>query len=265
MTPEALLTGIKLADRHGGGLRCLHLLEVVPEYFTQLSNEVREVVATGTGSDVAEAGHVTHWVRPVGSVAQYSLLNRSGRLDDFSEDHDLRSDGKRFHLASRFDHLARLIAAFPGSLNFRVNVLAPGAGLSPHEENAIVRTPSGRVAACVRFHLAIATNPDAEILLDGFVYHLPPAVVTFVNHGTVHAAWNRGSEDRVHLVWDALLDGSTFERAFGPGTSEPAILRQLHPHARVPAVRRKERPLHYQSLTPVVHPAEAAKLQLLES
>ena len=87
-----------------------------------------------TASIAGDPGHVTNWTRPQGLVRQFSLLNRSGRFDDFSADHDLTCLGKSFHAADRYPALARLVKGFPHAVNFRINAMAPGARLPPHEE-----------------------------------------------------------------------------------------------------------------------------------
>jgi hypothetical protein len=95
---KELFAGLRQADyRHDGGIRCLPRLRLTPDYFARLISDVERLCRTEQGSDVTHPGHVTHWTRPRGMVRQFSLLNTTGRYDDYSTDHDLSCLGKSFH------------------------------------------------------------------------------------------------------------------------------------------------------------------------
>jgi hypothetical protein len=236
MTPEELLDGLRDGNRHAGGIRCLRLLRLAPHAFARIRGEVERLCRDGVPSEVRRSGHVTSWVLPYGSVLQFSLLNRSGRLDDFQDDHDASRRGKRFADPVRYPGLAELAAVFPTAVNFRVNVLGSASGLSPHEEHVFLRLPDGGVVARVRLHLPVLTSPAAVVVLDGLAYHLEPAIVHLVNHGCVHAARNDAETPRVHLVWDVLLDRATGELLVGPAIAPD-------PLTRVPVAERLPTPL----------------------
>jgi hypothetical protein len=181
-------------------------------------------------------------VLPYGSVLQYSLLNSTGRTEDYGEDHDLTGRGKQFVARVGHPALARLVDALPDLVNVRVAVLGPGAGLSPHQEQVFVRAPDGEVVARVRCHLPVVTEPAATITLDEQVLHLEEGVVHLVNHGCVHAARNDGERPRVHLLWDQVLTVDAFELLLGAGA--PA-----EPFVRVGADERTVRPVARARLT----------------
>lgn len=256
-----LLAGIRDANYHDGGTRCLKLMRLEHRYLDELRAEVERLVEAEQGSDVTRSSHVTNWTRPRGQVTQYSIVNMSGRFDDFSTDHDLSTCGKRFHAGDRYPALARLVRALPDTVNVRINVLGPRARLGAHEEHSIVRTPAGRVGARVRFHLPLTTNPGAELMLDGAVHHLHAGVVYFVNHGCVHAARNRGGEPRIHVVTDSLLTPSAFERMFGDAAIDLPVRR--YPRGeRSPAPMRRTRMEAHVALAPAVSRADAAAVGL---
>lgn len=263
MTAAELLAGIREGDRHAGGIRCRRLFWIDAGYFAELRAEVEALRLKQEPSKVTRPEHVTHWTRPVGEVLQYSLLNASGRYDDFSSDHDLSCLDKRFHEAAAYPALARLIGAFPHTVNFRINVLGPHSGLSPHEEHLLIRTRAGTVGARVRFHLPAVTNPRAELMLDGHVYHLEEGIVYFVNHGCVHSATNCGADSRLHLTWDMLLTREAFDAMFGEG-SPAAFARRVPEEEADPAAMRTERVGAYRRLPPLVSPEEAFKLSFCE-
>lgn len=264
MTPDELLDGLRAGDRHEGGIRCLRLHRVEPTALAAIRREVAQLCRTNRPSDVTRPEHVTSWVHPFGTVVQYSLLNSSGRPDDFSEDHDLDRGTKRFHAAADAPELARLVALFPDAVNVRVNVLGATSGLAAHEEHAFVRIPGGPVAARVRLHLPLETGPAAVLVLDGQVYRLAEGVVHLVNHGCVHAARNGGPAPRVHLVWDVVLTGAAYELLFADGTA-PDPLRRITGAERAVVPLRTERVAGARRLPSVLSRAETDTARLVDS
>jgi hypothetical protein len=237
---STLLAGIRDGNYHTGGIRCLRLFQLAPAYFAELCADVERLCRVERASDVSDPSHITNWTRPRGNIVQFSLLNATGRYDDFSADHNLSCLGKTFHGAAQYSALAQFVGLFPHTINFRINVMSPGASLSPHEEHAVIRTCTGSIGARVRFHLPIVSNPDAELMLDGWVYHLTPGTVYFINHGCVHSACNRGKDHRIHVVWDMLLTRDAFDFMFGNDAHPPPLLAIIESE-RTPAPIRMER------------------------
>jgi hypothetical protein len=196
---------------HRGGIRCLRLLTVEPSFFAGLQDDCRRLAIDNLPSDVGDRRHATNWTRPYGRAVQYSLLNRSGRFDDFSDDFDGTSTGKSFHHGDRYPALAAFAEAFPGAINLRLNGMDPRSGLSPHEER-IMRRVGTRLTVRLRFHLPIATNEGAKLFLDGGLYHFEQGSIYYFNNGCVHAALNESTEARFHLVWDMWLTASAWKR-----------------------------------------------------
>lgn len=221
MTPDEVLAGVLAGDAHAGGIRCLRLHQLDPGFLVRLTADVDRLVSRGRPSDVTDPRHVTNWVLPFGTVVQYSLLNTSGRFDDFSNDHHAFARGKGFAHAADHPALATFLDLFPDAVNCRVNVMGPSSGLSPHEEHVLTYAPDGSVVAKLRFHLPLHTTSEATLVLDEQVFTLESGVVHFVNHGCVHAAANRGSEPRTHLVWDMILTRRTFDLMFGDDDPPP--------------------------------------------
>lgn len=258
MMDEDFIRGLRDGDLHQGGIRCLRLLRLELSYFDSLRAEVVRLVGAETASVAGDLGHVTRWTRPRGVIRQFSLLNRSGRFEDFSTDHDLSCVGKRFDAAARFPSLARLVAGFPHAVNFRISAMAPGARLPPHEEHLLFRTRAGTVGMRLRCHLPILTETAAVLTLDGEVYHLEPGAIHLVNHGCVHAAANDGAGERIHLIWDTLLTRETFDILAGAACPHfPAV--QIAAEDRVPTPLRRERIGPFVALPPRV-PAEAGSI-----
>ena len=144
---------------------------------------------------------------------QYSLLNTTGRFDDFSTDHNNTPNGKSFHHGELYPATADLIAAFPQATNFRLNVMGPDSGLSPHEEDVVFKQ-GNEIVFKVRMHLPVFTSPDALMECDGKRYHFAPGVIHYFNNGCAHAALNRGDMRRLHFVWDQWLTEDVYKDWF---------------------------------------------------
>jgi hypothetical protein len=260
MNSAVLLAGIRDANYHRGGIRCLEVLCLQKAQFSQLRAEVEELCRKEKGSNVGHPSHITSWTRPRGQVLQFSLLNVSGRYDDFTSDHKLSCLSKQFRGGAAYPVLANFVSLFPHAINFRVNLMGPRSLLSPHEEHAVIRTSTGSVGVRARFHLPIVTNPHAELMLDGWVYHLSAGSIYFVNHGCVHSASNNAQTVRIHLVWDMLITREAFRFIFEePGPIAP--LQRISEEQQVLAPVRTERVGAYLRLPPTVSWDEAKKIE----
>src|SRR5688572_23930046 len=248
--PDRLLRDIVRACYHYGGLRTARLLRLSPDFFAALRREILDFVEAHKPSDVRGAEHVTNWTKPFGAVYQFSLLNRSGRVDDTSSDHDLSLAGKSFHHRADYPHLADFVAAFPHAINMRLNAMGEKAGLSPHEEHPVRYVDRRNCWLTTRFHLPVVTNPDVEVLLDGDLYRLEPGRVFYFNNGCVHSAVNRGGAMRYHLVWDMLLTAETFDLLFSDRPVAIPFLRKVSPGQRHVVPHRRERIREYQIFGP---------------
>ncbi|OEJ23076.1 hypothetical protein AR457_38490 [Streptomyces agglomeratus] len=257
---RCVLTGIRDANYHRPGIRCLRLFHADPATLAGLLADVALLRAQQRPSLAAAPGHVTAWAGPRGQIEQFSLLNASGRCDDFSRDHDLSCFGKRLYHGARHPALAALVQGLPHLVNFRVNVLGPGAALAPHEEHSVVRSRSGVVGIRARFHLPLVTHPAAALLLDGDVHHLKAGIVYLVNHGCVHAAENGGAAERIHLVWDMLMTAEAAEVMFAQGPA-PAGFTRTRRRAVTPVSRRSMR--QWERIAPHVREAEALDIDFL--
>lgn len=211
----------RAASEHEGGLKLQACLALEPAWFEALRAEVLDLVARRAPSEVGDKSHPTYWTNPYGRATQHSLLNVSGVTSDTSVDHDHRASGKAFN-APECPSLARFVRSFGDRLlNFRINGLFPGAGLSPHEE-FVVHGDRLRL----RFHLPVQTSAQATLLLDEERFHAQPGHVYYFNNGCVHGAENLGQEPRYHLVWDMFLDEWIWDAVLDPDsprTPDPGL------------------------------------------
>jgi hypothetical protein len=201
MSMEAFREQVLLAAHHQGGIRLKPCLVVDADWFRAIQADCARIISGSASSEVGSREHPTHWTRPYGKAIQFSLFNRSGDTSDTTSDHSHSTEGKAFAFPA-LTSLHRLFHAFePRVLNFRLNGLRTGSGLSPHEE-----TIEHGDEVRLRFHLPIFTTPRASVLLDERKYRLAAGNIYFFNNGCVHAAQNEAEEPRFHLVWDMFLD-----------------------------------------------------------
>jgi hypothetical protein len=83
----------------------------------------------------------------------------------------------------------------------RLMRLTPGSAIKPHEDSGL--DPAGGMA---RIHVPILTSKGAEFLLNGRPVEMAAGEAWYLRLSDTHAAANRGTSDRVHLVIDAWTD-----------------------------------------------------------
>ena len=83
--------------------------------------------------------------------------------------------------------------AFPRVMLAR---MAPGGEIEPHNDsNPAAQWPH-------KIHIPILTNPDVTFFVDDVAYHFAEGEAVEVNNMAVHAVTNRGTTDRVHLIFE---------------------------------------------------------------
>src|SRR5438045_2845095 len=74
--------------------------------------------------------------------------------------------------------------------------MAPGGVIHPHrDENPAAKWPH-------KIHVPLQTNPDVTCFVDGEGYHFAEGEAVEVNNMGLHAVENRGSGDRIHLIFE---------------------------------------------------------------
>ncbi|MEO7865561.1 MAG: aspartyl/asparaginyl beta-hydroxylase domain-containing protein [Sphingomicrobium sp.] len=74
--------------------------------------------------------------------------------------------------------------------------MAPGGIIHPHrDQNPAAKWPH-------KIHVPITTNDDVTFFVDGTGYHLSEGEAVEVNNMGVHAVQNRGTTDRIHLIFE---------------------------------------------------------------
>jgi hypothetical protein len=74
--------------------------------------------------------------------------------------------------------------------------MAPGGIIHPHvDENPAAKWPH-------KIHVPLVTNPDVTFFVDGQGYYFEEGVAVEVNNMKTHAVSNRGTTDRIHLIFE---------------------------------------------------------------
>jgi len=83
--------------------------------------------------------------------------------------------------------------AFPRVMLAR---MAPGGHIDPHfDSNPAAKWPH-------KIHVPLVTNPDVTFFVDDVAYHFEEGEAVEVNNMAVHAVTNRGTTDRIHLIFE---------------------------------------------------------------
>ncbi len=74
--------------------------------------------------------------------------------------------------------------------------MAPGGVIHPHRDaNPAAKWPH-------KIHVPIQTNDDVTFFVDGIGHHFGPGEAVEVNNMGLHAVENRGTTDRIHLIFE---------------------------------------------------------------
>jgi len=93
----------------------------------------------------------------------------------------------------------------------RLMRLAPGSVIKEHRDDDLAVE-----FGTARLHIPITTNPDVDFRLNGTRIVMEPGSVWYLRLSDPHSVANRGDDDRVHLVIDAVANDwlkITLERA----------------------------------------------------
>jgi hypothetical protein len=233
----------------------LQLYKVEPLFFEGLAKEVMDLIKEHNPSFIIDSTHPSYWSKPEGLITQYSLLNTSGIINDYSTDHNRSILNKRFAFGEKYPCLEKFISLFPHSINFRLNLLNGKACFTQHQEDiCFYHNLTNRPSIRVRFHLPIVTNSQAEMLSEGNVYHFDPGMIYFFHNGCVHDGINKNEEEvRIHLLWDMLLTEDTYTKMFQRSIDSPLLFKlenvNLQPIGKIdvdPDYKRTVRKLSYQ-------------------
>jgi aspartyl/asparaginyl beta-hydroxylase (cupin superfamily) len=74
--------------------------------------------------------------------------------------------------------------------------MAPGGVIHPHrDENPAAKWPH-------KIHVPLQTNDNVTFYVDGVAYQFQEGEAAEVNNMALHAVENRGSTDRIHLIFE---------------------------------------------------------------
>jgi hypothetical protein len=111
-------------------------------------------------------------------------------------------------------YFQRVLAAFQCDVrSARLMRLTPGSVIKAHSDLDL-----DVAMGAARIHIPITTSPEVEFLLNGSRVVMEPGSAWYLRLADPHAVANRGTEDRVHLVLDAVVN-EWMERMFRDAAS----------------------------------------------
>ena len=99
-------------------------------------------------------------------------------------------------------YFQQVLAAFQCDVrSVRLMRLTPGSVIKEHSDHDL-----DVAMGAARVHVPITTSPQVEFLLNGSRVEMEPGSAWYLRLADPHAVANRGTEDRVHLVLDAVVN-----------------------------------------------------------
>ncbi len=105
-------------------------------------------------------------------------------------------------LLGNLPYFKEIIDSFKcGKRSVRFSSLPPGAEIAEHCD-----TYHDFKFGQIRLHMAVVTNPDVEVYIDGHRCILQPGEMWYGDFSRPHYVKNGGSEERVHLLMDLTIN-----------------------------------------------------------
>lgn len=106
------------------------------------------------------------------------------------------------HFLDRAPFIREVLGAFLCPLrSVRLMLLSPGSRIKEHEDPGL-DAEEGRA----RLHVPIKTGADVEFLVNGRAVEMTAGSAWYLRLADPHQVTNRGADDRVHLVIDAVVN-----------------------------------------------------------
>jgi hypothetical protein len=99
-------------------------------------------------------------------------------------------------------YFQEVLAAFPCPIrSARLMRLTPGSEIKEHSDMDL-----GAEFGKARLHIPIATSDDVDFFLNGTAVAMSPGDCWYLRLSDPHRVLNRGASDRVHLVFDTVVN-----------------------------------------------------------
>jgi hypothetical protein len=132
-----------------------------------------------------------------------------------------RSDYADTPVLTGSPYFRQVLATFACELHsVRLMRLAPGSSIKEHQDYDL-----SFEHGMVRIHIPVLTNTGVDFRLNGTRVAMPAGSCWYLRLSDPHSVANRGANDRVHLVIDAVVNewvAALFERAAGPASGGAA-------------------------------------------
>jgi hypothetical protein len=202
--------GLAMGNWHKpGSILSLDVGNIIP--FSDLKSEIIDIMETKPYRDLRTRQSDPGTAAALDDVRHWSLFNRSGKTDDYSDDFNYETKDKKVHGGPI---IKSIFSSVPSLVNIRIAYMGPGAALDVHEEQLAFPRAGKKVALRCRFHIPIITDENAVMMLDGQQFHYEEGKLYAFNNGCIHDACNNGNTGRTHLLFDILLTKDAAEFFF---------------------------------------------------
>jgi hypothetical protein len=171
----------------------------------RMTDEIRSLEAT------AWVGHYDPKVSD--GWTSILLVSRNGLMDTPDSQRVGRSSQyRRTPIVDRLPYFRSVLDAFQCPQGrVRISRLLPGTSIRPHRD--ICREVANIAFGQVRLHIPIVTNDHVTLLVGQETLRLLPARLYYVDFARLHSVHNGGTEPRIHLILDLLVN-DFLERVF---------------------------------------------------
>lgn len=129
---------------------------------------------------------------PVGATHPIQMIYSPPGINEYTDTRFLE----------RAPYFAEVIAAFRCPvMSVRLMRLTPGSTIKEHSDHDL-RAEEG----IARIHVPVVTNPGVEFYLNRRLVPMLPGETWYLRLADPHSVVNHGTEDRVHLVIDVVVD-----------------------------------------------------------
>jgi len=137
-----------------------------------------------------------------GEWSAIPLRSLNGTLGDIFPENRINSTFQDTILMEQCPYIKSILEHFPSEFKtIRLLKLAPGAIIKEHKD-AELAYEYGEA----RIHIPILTNPDVEFYLDNERVDMKPGECWYMNFDLPHRIINKSATNRIHLVFDIVVN-----------------------------------------------------------
>ncbi|WP_127019540.1 aspartyl/asparaginyl beta-hydroxylase domain-containing protein [Rheinheimera mangrovi] len=181
--------------------------------FSQIQHELEQLMQLEWYAHVNKRDYQGGWdVLPLRCASEH--LNGHGILQSFAiypSDH-----WSNLPQLEQSPALLRFVTALPFSVkSVRLMRLHPGAKIKPHRDHGLCLEQGE-----ARLHLPLQTNPLLKFFVNDQLVPMQAGELWYINADQVHQVENKGSESRINLVLDVVVNDELKEQVYAGWNTE---------------------------------------------